>query len=94
MCEYTTEPVMGNIFEDSLKALWQSDKWNKFRLDLHEKCSLCPLHLHKGLPLRCLESEYSDGNRDMLHRIYYSRSFRPFRPVAKKLIDFCREYIQ
>jgi MoaA/NifB/PqqE/SkfB family radical SAM enzyme len=93
MCEYTTEPVMGNVFKDSLKDLWKSDKWNAFRRNLHEKCSLCPMNLHRRLPLRYVESKCSDQNRDILHSIYYSRGFKAFRPVAKRIINLCRQYL-
>jgi radical SAM protein with 4Fe4S-binding SPASM domain len=93
MCEYTTEPVMGNVFKDSLKNLWKSDKWNAFRRNLHEKCSLCPMNLHTSLPLRYVESKCSDQNRDILHSIYYSKGFKAFRPVAKKIINLRRQYL-
>jgi pyrroloquinoline quinone biosynthesis protein E len=97
MCEYTTEPVMGNIFKDSLRDLWRSDKWEEFRTNLHEKCNLCPLHLHRKIPLKYKE-EYKEAkssgeNRDMLRRIYHSRRFNAFRPVAKRIINLYRQYM-
>lgn len=93
MCEYTTHPVMGNIFEDSLRDLWRSDKWEKFRTNLHEKCNLCPLHLHRKIPLKYKEAKSSGENRNMLHRIYYSRRFNAFRPAAKRIINLYRQYV-
>jgi MoaA/NifB/PqqE/SkfB family radical SAM enzyme len=93
MCEYTTEPVMGNIFEESLPVLWKSEKWNAFRSNLHEKCNLCPMNLHRNLPLRYRESKHSDQQRDMLHRIYHSRGFKPFQPLAKRIINLGRHYL-
>jgi radical SAM protein with 4Fe4S-binding SPASM domain len=96
MCEYTTEPAMGNIFKDSLRDLWRSDKWENFRTNLHEKCTLCPMHLHRKIPLKYTE-EYKDAkssgeNGDMLHRIYYGRWFTAFRPAAKRVINLYRKY--
>jgi len=93
MCEYTTEPVMGNIFEDSLTVLWKSDKWDAFRSNLHGKCNLCPMNLHRRLPLRYRESKYSDQKKDTLHRIYHSRGFKPFQPLAKRIINLGRQYL-
>jgi MoaA/NifB/PqqE/SkfB family radical SAM enzyme len=92
MCEYTTDPVMGNLFEDSLGNLWRSDKWETFRTNLHEKCELCPMHLHKKIPLKYKDAKFSGENRDMLHRIYHSRRFNAFRPAAKKIINLYRNY--
>ena len=91
MCEYTTEPVMGNVFKDSLKDLWKSDKWKAFRTDLHDKCSLCPMNLHTAVRLKPIDSKCSDQSSDMLHRIYYSRAFKAFRPVAKRIINLRRQ---
>jgi radical SAM protein with 4Fe4S-binding SPASM domain len=93
MCEYTTEPVMGNMFGDSLKDLWKSDKWSMFRKNLHENCHLCPMNLHRRLPLRYRESGCSDQKRDLLHRIYHSREFTVFRPLAKRIIELGRQYM-
>jgi MoaA/NifB/PqqE/SkfB family radical SAM enzyme len=93
MCEYTTEPVMGNVFKDSLKDLWKTDKWNTFRRNLHGKCNLCPMNLHITLPLRYTESKSSDQQRDMLHRIYYSKRFNALRPAAKRIINIYRQYV-
>lgn len=92
MCEYTTEPVMGNIFENSLRVLWKSDKWNSFRTNLHEKCSLCPMNLHRRLPLRYRELKYPQ-NIDLLHRIYHSQRFKPFKPMARRIINLRRRYL-
>jgi hypothetical protein len=92
MCEYTTEPVMGNI-EHSLRDLWRSDKWEKFRTNLHEKCNLCPMHLHREIPLKYKGAKSSGENRDMFRRIYYSRRFNAFRPVAKRIINLYRQYM-
>jgi len=93
MCEYTTEPVIGNMFENSLKDLWKSDKWSTFRKNLHENCHLCPMNLHQRLPLRYRESKNSDQKKDLLHRIYHSREFTVFRPLAKRIIELGRQYM-
>lgn len=50
--EYTHEPIMGNIFENSFKEIWASKRWNDFRQNLHEKCSLCPMNIHTTIPLQ------------------------------------------
>jgi MoaA/NifB/PqqE/SkfB family radical SAM enzyme len=93
MCEYTTEPVMGNTFEASLKVLWKSEKWDAFRRNLHEKCNVCPLNLHRRIPLQYRESKFKGQKRDMLHRIYHSEGFKPFRPLAKRIINLGRQYL-
>lgn len=50
--EYLHEPVMGNIFENTLVEIWQSGKWDRFRRDLLPECALCPINLHTIIPLR------------------------------------------
>jgi len=42
--EYTHEPVMGNLFEQRLPQIWQSEKWDDFRRDLHSECPRCPMN--------------------------------------------------
>ncbi len=50
--EYTHEPVMGNLFENSLGEIWQGDRWHHFRQHFHDKCELCPMNHHVFIPLR------------------------------------------
>jgi MoaA/NifB/PqqE/SkfB family radical SAM enzyme len=50
--EYTHDPLMGNLFKNSLKEIWNGKKWDYFRKNLFEKCQLCPINLHKFIPLR------------------------------------------
>lgn len=50
--EYTHEPVMGNLFENSLTEIWNSEKWNNFRENLFEKCELCPINIYMSVPLK------------------------------------------
>jgi len=52
MVEYTHEPVMGNLFENSLIEIWNSEKWNNFRKSFFEKCELCPINLYMNIPLK------------------------------------------
>jgi glycosyltransferase involved in cell wall biosynthesis/phenylacetate-coenzyme A ligase PaaK-like adenylate-forming protein/MoaA/NifB/PqqE/SkfB family radical SAM enzyme len=52
MVEYSHEPVMGNLFENSLPQIWHSEKWNLFREKLFEYCRLCPINLYMSVPLR------------------------------------------
>lgn len=50
--EYTHEPIMGNLFENSFKDIWRSEKWNRFRAGLFDTCKLCPMNIHAQIPLR------------------------------------------
>jgi glycosyltransferase involved in cell wall biosynthesis/phenylacetate-coenzyme A ligase PaaK-like adenylate-forming protein/MoaA/NifB/PqqE/SkfB family radical SAM enzyme len=52
MVEYSHEPVMGNLFEQSLPEIWYSEKWNNFRENLFDYCRLCPINLYMTVPLR------------------------------------------
>ncbi len=52
MVEYSHEPVMGNLFEQSLPEIWNSEKWNSFRENLFGYCKLCPINLYMTVPLR------------------------------------------
>lgn len=51
MVEYTHEPVMGNVFTQCLTEIWNSKKWNDFRITLFEGCSFCPINLYTGITL-------------------------------------------
>ena len=50
--EYTHEPVMGNLLEEPLTAVWNGSRWHNFRRDLHPQCEWCPMQLHTYVPLR------------------------------------------
>lgn len=52
MIEYTHEPVMGNLLENSLTEIWNSEKWNDFRENLFDTCELCPINIYMSVPLR------------------------------------------
>jgi MoaA/NifB/PqqE/SkfB family radical SAM enzyme len=56
--EYTHEPIMGNLFENSFKEIWGSKRWNDFRQNLHEKCHLCPMNIHTSIPLKPEKSTF------------------------------------
>lgn len=49
--EYTHEPLMGNLFKNSLTELWYSNRWMNFRENLFDRCELCPVNLHTTIPL-------------------------------------------
>jgi radical SAM protein with 4Fe4S-binding SPASM domain len=50
--EYTHEPVMGNLFESSLQAIWQNPSWKAFRTHGHSQCRRCPMLLQTFIPFR------------------------------------------
>lgn len=50
--EYTHQPVMGNLFKNTLSELWHSNRWGDFRENLFDQCELCPVNLHTTIPLR------------------------------------------
>jgi MoaA/NifB/PqqE/SkfB family radical SAM enzyme len=50
--EYAYEPVMGNLFDEPLTAIWESPSWHTFRRDLHAQCEHCPMGLHAYVPLQ------------------------------------------
>jgi radical SAM protein with 4Fe4S-binding SPASM domain len=56
MIEYTHEPVMGNLLENSLTEIWNSEKWDDFRENLFDKCELCPINIYMGVPLRSVRT--------------------------------------
>lgn len=75
MIEYSHEPVMGNLFEKSLPEIWHSEKWNRFRKELFDYCTLCPINLYMIIPLR---PEARKGYA-FLRKIYNHKGFRRFR---------------
>jgi len=87
LSEYTGEPVVGNLFEQSLTEIWYGEKWNELRKNLHEKCPLCPMNIHVTVPLRYIPPA---DKRGLMHSVYRSRWFRPFRPAAKGVLDLYR----
>jgi radical SAM protein with 4Fe4S-binding SPASM domain len=50
--EYSHEPVMGNILENSFEQLWTSIKWDDYRINRSEWCHKCPLMLHFKIPIK------------------------------------------
>ena len=49
--EYFHTPIIGNINDNDLVEIWNSDAWNKFRQERHEWCQLCPMTLHFNFPI-------------------------------------------
>jgi MoaA/NifB/PqqE/SkfB family radical SAM enzyme len=67
--EYTHEPVMGNVLEESLPEIWRSPAWNRFRKELHEKCEMCPMNIHTYFPLRYVAADRWTRRRRMLRSL-------------------------
>jgi radical SAM protein with 4Fe4S-binding SPASM domain len=85
--EYTHDAVMGNIFSNSLSEIWNSEKWNSYRVDLHPKCSLCPMQLHTGFPLVYVPPKGDSPYLSYLRFVYHSRWFAPLKRVASPLVN-------
>jgi radical SAM protein with 4Fe4S-binding SPASM domain len=49
--EYTHDPVVGNVLQNSLIDIWHGEKWQNFRQRLHDQCELCPMNHHMFIPL-------------------------------------------
>lgn len=84
--EYTHEPLMGNLFKNTLTELWQSNRWMNFRKDLFDRCVLCPVNLHTTIPLRFDKSKrlrnfYESKIKD--RKIF--QIVKPFVQIYKKL---------
>jgi len=67
--EYVHEPIMGNLFEQSLTAIWQGPAWRRFRKSLHQYCPLCPMQHHQFVPLRC-DNQWAGVARSWLHKLH------------------------
>ncbi len=50
--EYTHGPIMGNLFEKSIRRIYRSWKWWWFRKRRFDKCAYCPMNLHPSIRLR------------------------------------------
>ena len=81
--EYTHQPVMGNIKRKKLSEVWRNKKWVLYRKQGHEKCSLCPIHLHISMPLQYMP-KYS-GVIDIaywkLKEMYHSKLFKKIKSI-------------
>lgn len=87
MIEYTHEPVMGNLLENSLTEIWNSEKWNDFRENLFDKCELCPINIYMRVPLRP-NLPSSKFQRFYATKIKNSKIFpflKPFIPIYESL---------
>jgi len=49
--EYSHNPIMGNIKDNSLYELWTSQKWDIYREARHDWCGKCPMTLHFKMPI-------------------------------------------
>lgn len=43
--EYNREKIVGNIFDNPIQQLWESDKWEKFRKEKMNFCKECPMNM-------------------------------------------------
>lgn len=50
--EYTHEPVMGNVLEESLIKIWSNKKYDDFRENTFSYCERCPINLYTIVPLK------------------------------------------
>jgi radical SAM protein with 4Fe4S-binding SPASM domain len=85
--EYTHSPVMGNLFENSFKDIWNSHTWGTYRKTLHQKCLFCPVNLYSPVPF----TPTPDSN--LLLSIYHSNVFAPFRPASRGLWGIYNKYM-
>ena len=72
MVEYVHEPIMGNLFEQSLTALWRGADWKHFRESLHRYCPFCPMQHHQFVHLRC-DNKWVGAARSLLHKLRLER---------------------
>jgi len=50
LVEYTHRPIIGNIYRDSLKNIWEKNPiLEKFRQERFEDCQYCPMTIHQKL---------------------------------------------
>jgi radical SAM protein with 4Fe4S-binding SPASM domain len=49
--EYRHQPVMGNIHQQCFPALWNSEAWNRYRVERQDWCRRCPMTLHFAIPV-------------------------------------------
>lgn len=50
--EYTHEPIMGNVFNESLIKIWSGKKYDDFRKNTFSYCERCPINLYTIIPLK------------------------------------------
>ena len=50
--EYTHAPVAGNVFNNSLREIWQGERFADFRKAPPAECRFCPVNLHLYIPLK------------------------------------------
>lgn len=43
--EYNRDKIVGNIFDDSIEEIWESEKWNNFRDNKMDFCRKCPMNM-------------------------------------------------
>ncbi|MCH5586335.1 radical SAM protein [Shimazuella sp. AN120528] len=43
--EYTRNPIVGNILEDSIKDIWNNKAWTEFRENKMDFCRFCPMNM-------------------------------------------------
>lgn len=50
--EYTHEPIMGNVLDESLIKIWSNKKYDDFRKNTFSYCERCPINLYTVIPLK------------------------------------------
>lgn len=50
--EYTRNPIMGNVLQDSIANIWNSGRWSQFRCGKFDYCNKCAMNQSVTLPFR------------------------------------------
>lgn len=74
--EYTHEPIMGNLFEQTFTEIWHGKKWNDFRHTKFDKCKLCPMNMGTFIDLTVSPYRKSNFSGRVLKKVYHK-----IRPV-------------
>ncbi len=77
MVEYVHEPIMGNLFEQSLTALWRGADWKHFRESLHRIVRFAPCSTINS-SLSAATTNGSGPARSLLHKVRLERMNRYF----------------
>jgi radical SAM protein with 4Fe4S-binding SPASM domain len=83
--EYVHEPIMGNLFEQSLPAVWRGSHWKQFRESLHRDCPRCPMQYHLFVHLRC-DNKWVGAARSLLHMLRLERMEQVLLKEARRFL--------
>jgi radical SAM protein with 4Fe4S-binding SPASM domain len=87
--EYTHEPVMGNVRNESLEAIWRGEPRRRYRRQLHDRCEKCPMNMHVYIPLRPAAPSIELARR-WLYRLRLDGLERATYPHIKRLQNWSR----